>query len=152
MARFHDKQNREWEITITMGMLPKLREAGFNVGAIKNDAKQFAALDDPEMFGKVLWVLCGTQAEAKKITPEDFAEAFDGEAVFAAFDALMEALADFIHRPNVSRAIKIRMPEAMANLEQATIAKVESRMKMIRSGLSGGDGSSPALPDSIPEG
>lgn len=126
MAKFVDQLGREWVLKIDVPMLPRLREAGFNVGRAVRDPKELEALDDPELLGKVLWVLVEVQAAKASVDPEGFAAGFDGPTIFAAIDAFSEAIVDFSQRPAVATAIKAKLPAVIAKLEQAAVAKIEA--------------------------
>ncbi len=102
MSRFTDCLGREWELRITRAHIPKLREAGFDLNATVKDPNKLDVLADPELMGKVLWLLCEQQADQRKLTPEQFAEGFDGAAWFAAQDAFGAAYFDFCHRPAIA--------------------------------------------------
>jgi hypothetical protein len=142
MATFTDADGREWTLRITLGRVPKLREAGFDVDKLDDERAGFAALASPEPLGKVLWALCERQAEARTLTPEGFADGFDGPALFRAQDALMEAVADFTQRPTVAAAYKRRLAAANQATEGRAIAALAG------TGSSGSAGSSPASPAS----
>ena len=66
MARFTDCEGRDWQLRITLGHLAPLRDAGFSVV----DPGCFAKIDDPDLLGKVLWLLCEDQAADRKLSPE----------------------------------------------------------------------------------
>lgn len=153
MARFKDRTGEEWEIGFDLPMIPKVRAAGFDLNKIGRDPKELDALDDPEKLGAVLWELCEVQAEKRNLSPEQFAQRFDGPAIWAARDAVMEAIADFSQRPTVAAAIKTRLPGVMSKIEQAVIARWESEIERTTAGLSNsGDTSLPGSPESAPAG
>lgn len=157
MATFKDRHGREWRVELTLGNLPHLRAAGFDVGKVVKNPDALDCLDDPETLGRVLWKFCEGQAEARKLTPEEFADGFDGPTVHAAGDAIVEALADFSQRPGVAKAIKDRLPAARAKLETALIGAWEATLQTAPglttttpTGSSDRGGNSPASPGSTP--
>jgi hypothetical protein len=153
MARFKDRTGDEWEIGFDLPTIPKVRAAGFDLNKIGRDAKELDILDDPEKLGAVLWELCEEQAEKRGLTPEQFAKRFDGPAIWAARDAVIEAIADFSQRPTVAAAIRKRLPGALAKIEQAVIAKWEADIEKTTTGLSNsGVTNSPDSPESTPAG
>lgn len=125
MAKFKDAREREWEITLTTGMLGKLRrDANFTLTKV-GAAKQLTELmDDPMMFGAVLWVLIEDQAKGK-VEPEDFAMALDGDTIERATDAFMGACVDFFQRAGTREAIKAKLPAMLARVDQEVIAAAE---------------------------
>lgn len=153
MASFHDRTGEKWEIGFDLPMLPKVRAAGFDLNKIGKDAKELDVLDDPEKLGAVLWELCEEQAEKRDLSPEQFAQRFDGPAIWAARDAVIEAIADFSQRPTVAAAIRKRLPGIMAKIEATVIAKWESEVaKATAEPSNSGATNSPDSPESVPAG
>lgn len=103
MHIFQDKTGREWEISITVEAVKRVRSmCAINLlDAIRITDKDVNAdlitqlAEDPVLLVDVLWALCRTQAESRGVKPEDFGEAMDGETVEKATDALLQDLCDF---------------------------------------------------------
>lgn len=155
MAKFRDRAGDEWGVEITIGDLDALRAAGLDLGKVGSDPAALDVLDTPETVGKVLWVLCGEQAEKRGLSPEQFARRFNGPTLFAAGDAVTEAVADFSQRPAVAAAIRSKLPGAMARLDAVKIAAWETVLEKVGttpSGSTGSAGNSPASPGSTPAG
>lgn len=129
MPRVRDSKNREWELRVTLGSLAPLREAGFDVSDAVSDPKSITRLRDLDLFGRVLWILCSEQAAARSISPEEFAAGFDGPTIFAAADALGEALLDFCHRPEVAKLLKETLRGAMETMTAAALAEIHAGSK-----------------------
>jgi hypothetical protein len=150
---FRDGEGRTWSVRITIGLLPKLREAGFAVGDLKG-ADGWEGLADPERLGRVLWVLVGEQAEKAGLTPEAFADGIDGPAIYAAHDAIMGAVADFTRPPAVAQAIKTRLPAVRAKAETTLAARLAAEpipdLDETPSPSNASAGSSPPSPASTP--
>jgi hypothetical protein len=141
MATFKDATGWEWSVRFTAGMLlsGRLKDAGLDLNAAASDPAGLAVLDNPEVLVKVLWVMADPQPG---MTLEQFADAIDGPTRFAAVDAIQDAFLDFCQRPAVARAMKERLPAAIARIETEAI-----------DGLTGSQTSapsSPASPDSTP--
>ncbi len=122
MARFTDCKGRDWELRLTLGLVKPLREAGFNVA----DAASFARLDDPDLIGRVLWILCEDRATDRGLSPEEFVKGFDGPAIFGAIDALQDAYCDFFHRPEIAPVMKERFRGAIQRMTEASIRSITS--------------------------
>ena len=152
---FTDASGKTWELRLTIGLLPKLREAGFTVGDL-GGPNGWQALDDPEQLGRVLWLMVQPQAEKSGVTPEGFADGFDGPAIFAATDALMGAVADFTRPPTVAAALKTRLPavreKAAARMAARLLAEPIPDLPdpPTPSPSTASAGSSPASPASTP--
>jgi hypothetical protein len=97
--RFTDRKGREWKLEANFASYGRVRDAtGVKLYDIATENREsLVQLADALTLGKVLWAMVEPQAEAKGITPEDFAESFDGEIVDAAYHALLEVMIFFCH-------------------------------------------------------
>jgi hypothetical protein len=122
LAKFKDRENKEWAVDVTAGHLKPLRE-DFGIDlrdALKPEDNSLAAvLSDPEKFGQVLWVFCGPQAEKAGIGPEDFAFRFDGETIERAATALWQAVWDFF-RPRTGDKAATAFRTGLAKMTAGT--------------------------------
>jgi hypothetical protein len=126
MHTFTDKAGRQWPIELTVGSARRCRdEAGFNpldialgepadpeaVGITK---AQVRLAHDAILFSDVIWSMIRPEAEARKVTREQFDTAFRGEALRSAKAALMEELADFFPplRPEGARTNPTTDPQS----------------------------------------
>lgn len=110
MAKFTNEAGREFRPRIDVGSLRRVREAtGFELAKVLDDdlrrLREIAA--DPELFARVLFVLCGD--EAKQYGEDAFQAGLCGDALVAAWDAFMGAYADFC--PSHRRDLLRRMAE-----------------------------------------
>lgn len=119
MAKFADSEGREWDLSLNVGLVSKLRtDAGFELGKTTSAEKLGEALfADPETFAKVLWVCIQQQAEKKGIDPNSFAFALDGDTIEKATTALMLAIIDFFHRRGPGKVMAARLPEILTDLD-----------------------------------
>lgn len=153
MAKFKDSQGTEWDVRFVLPMVPKLREAGYDLGKIDASGGALDALGDPEKVGRILWVACEAQADKRKVSPEQFAELFDGPTIHAAVEAVFEATADFTQRPAVAKAIRDKLPGAMGRADEAIVHRLGVVFeRMTPSGSNDSATNSPASPDSTPPG
>lgn len=103
MASFKDAAGRDWQLAITYGDVKRCKaDAGVDLGALlKAKGKEDALAPLTEFLGDmekmVTVVFCLVEAQAKKlsVTPENFAEALDGDAIERMADAFFEAFTDF---------------------------------------------------------
>lgn len=144
MAKFTDAEGREWDLRITLGLLPRLRAAGLNLSLAAKDPDEFKALDDPETLGRVLWTFCESQAAARGVDHESFAAGFDGPAVHAFYGALEVALVDFTLPPAAAARARERLPAVRARAEAEMAAAVDRTL----SASNGTGGNSPGSPGS----
>lgn len=145
MAKFTDKAGREWAVELTVGDLAALRkEAGFDLSPCFTGKADLIDLiyGDHERLARALWVLCEADATRAGVTPEQFGRALPGRVLAAAGDALLEAVADFRHRPAVAAQVKAHLPTALATME-ARLTKVVTD-QMTSNGSAGNSPGSPA--------
>lgn len=129
MARFKDSSGQEWELSLSTGMLAKLRTDAAFVLTKQQAATQLAGLmDDPELFGRVLWVMVERQANERKIEPESFAFGLDGDAIERATTAMMEAAIDFFQRAGVRQSAKAKLPAIFEKADREMNAEIERAM------------------------
>ena len=98
MNTFRDNAGREWAVSIHVLAIERVQDkTGVKIGALIRDglAGLLELADDPVKFVRVLWVLVEEQAAALSVAPEQFGRAMGGDALEAAFDAFVNALADF---------------------------------------------------------
>jgi len=148
---FRDSAGRQWRLSFTVGDLPRLRAAGFDLGELLKTDAGFAEFlfTDPERLGRVLWTLVEAQAAAVAVSPEQFAAAMDNDALDAACEALIGYVVDFRHRlPGTRAAMKAAIPAAVRKVDEATLKAIESRpggnSNPTAGGSPGSAGSTPA--------
>lgn len=139
MATFKDRKGGVWNVEITLQDLARLREAGFDLNALKTDQAVIAALTDTDIFGRVIVVVCDAEMTARGISVEDFARLCNGPTIFAAIQAIIGAVADFTQPPTVAAEFNRGLPAAWNRMEAAAAAKVKTAL----SGLNASAGGSP---------
>lgn len=149
MAQFRDLAGREWRVAIRVASLARVRvETNFELSKLLDEKLrrlgEIAA--DPELLCRVLFVLIADQAEKQGVTLDQFFESMAGDPLEEAFDAFLEAFADFC--PSQRRAL-LRML-ARKNKEAAAAATGRAMAALETSRTSPTD--SPGSPESIPEG
>lgn len=119
MATFTDRHQRTWTVVVLTTDLRRVREAtGFELSKVLDDNfSRLQQLDaDPELLCRVLFVLVADQAKAIPLTEEQFTRGVSGDATEAAFDALVQALADFFpsHRRKLLLTVAEKRKECIA--------------------------------------
>jgi hypothetical protein len=97
MHSFKDKTGREWILEADLGSYDRVAaSAGVKLYDIATDNPQsLVQLADVLTLGKVLWLMCEPQAESRGVSPEDFAKAFDGDTLAAAYKSLINEMVFF---------------------------------------------------------
>ena len=129
MRTFKDSENREWTIALNVTAVKRVRDLceGFNLAQIKPELLNKLA-DDPVLFCDVLYVLCKPQADEHEITDEQFGSALNGDAIYAATNALMEELVDFTRSP-AQRKFWKKALERSQELEAKGMARLETYLE-----------------------
>lgn len=131
MPRFLDCKGRPWQVDITVTTLKRVRSAlNIDLAAIfENEAKVLQQLTtDPVMLCDVLYVICQAQAEAQKISSDDFGEGLAGEALAQAVDAMTGALIGFFpkDRAAVLKKVTDKANEVQARAAALALAAIDS--------------------------
>jgi hypothetical protein len=124
MHTFNDNAGRTWVIAINVAAIKRVQ------GLLK--VNLYKLLDDNfkglgELLGDiiqlvdVLYCLCKEEAEARKVSDEDFGRALAGDAITLATDAFLEELIDFF-------------PEARA---RSSLRKIVAESRKVRDRLLG---------------
>lgn len=124
--QFEDREGRTWSLRITVKDARRVQdETGINV--LTMDGLQ-RVVDNPLELYEVLWVLCEDQADRAGVSPEEFGEAIDGEALSGATDALVEALENFIppQKRRMMRALRGRAQEIDAEQTEEMVEAIEN--------------------------
>ena len=124
MEKFTDKKGREWEVDITLAMVPELRPCGLDLAMFskEEEANKLAsslldALTDPERLGKVLWTICGEQSDSRGLDEKAFARGMNADALCAATDAVIFAAFDLVFkRPEFRQMIRRELPKLWAKV------------------------------------
>lgn len=93
MHAFTDNLGRVWTLTINVSQDKRCRAlAGVNLFALveRDTAPLAGLLADPVKLADVLYVLCKDQADAAKVTDEDFGRGLAGDTFRLAADAFVE--------------------------------------------------------------
>jgi hypothetical protein len=135
MRVYKDNAGRTWSISINVDAAKRLRDFGFDLNKFtEGDAAMINSLaDDPVRMVDVLFVVVKPEADALKITDEDFGRSMGGDSLDAALTALMGEIIDFF--PSRLRGILkaawakvetgrgVAFDRAMVRLEKLDIAK-----------------------------
>lgn len=128
MAKFADKDGREWNVVFDYGAIKRVRASDVEFDLATILADEMAGLrrisDDPVLFIEVLAVMCGDQRP--DVSGDEFGAAFNGDALESAQRAFMDALLDFC--PSQQRAMLKKLLAMSNDLQQkySTIVQMAS--------------------------
>mgnify|MGYP007071574195 CR=1 FL=1 len=98
MRRFTDTAGRTWELSVTVGTIKRVRDlVGVDLYRLVDDSFRGLSelMADPVRLVDVLYCLCQGQAEAAKVTDEQFGQGLAGDVLAQASESFVEALIDF---------------------------------------------------------
>ena len=124
---FTDLEKREWEVSITVGVIRKVRQKlsidladafDFDTAdSAKTDALKKIA-EDPVLLIDVLYCICEEQANARNVSDTAFGELFStGEMIEDACNALLQGLLRFL-RPAKRLAMEKILQIVNRNMEK----------------------------------
>lgn len=170
MKTFKDNQGRQWQVSVTVGSVKRVRgEVEVDLLKLGDGDKNLIGrlTGDPCLLVDVLYSLCRPQADALGVTADQFADAMAGDAVEAATMALLGDIADFF--PSGRREVMNKLVGKVREIDNligvragamvdgidpsavAATATAEAEAKMAQA-LTSGSGSTrpPASPASTP--
>lgn len=155
MKTFKDNAGRVWTLAVNIDAVKRVRSS-LKVDLL--DAARGGLLerlsDDPVLLCDVLYVLVKPEADALKISDEDFGRSLAGETIDAATAAFLEELADFFPAPK-RRLLKKALGK-LSELQTEALGLAERKLEALDLNaalkMSGPtSGSSPESSASIPD-
>ena len=120
MKTFKDNLGRNWQISVTVGSAKRVRDlAGSDILQLKAETLKRLG-EDPYFLADVFYALVKPEADAAKVSPENFAEGLAGDAVEEATEILLDELMLFF--PSAQRKI---LQDAVARAREAK-AKIQN--------------------------
>jgi hypothetical protein len=139
MATFTDRRGQAWEVELTAGDLKRIkRQAGVDLrDALKPGETDFTrALDDPERFLEVMWLLCGRAATVPR---DEFEALFDRDTTVGAVAAVWESVWDFSRGQKAGAEARRTLLAAVDQVEAGTVEILERATALVRSGRTSTD-------------
>lgn len=134
MRTFRDQTGRDWNLSINVGAVKRVR-AELQIDLLTVVDPKADLLErlgsDPVLVVDLLYILCKPQADERGISDEQFGEMMGGgDTVLQANRAFLGELADFFPDP-VKRRGMTTLIEKMGQLETKALALAERRMAAI---------------------
>jgi hypothetical protein len=130
-ATFTDGMGTVWALSIAVPHLKPLKGFGLDLGKAGRSGKDLAEAiaaafeAEPANLVSCLWELCAPQAEKLGLTPEQFGIRFDGPTLWAAVEALGEAVINFSQRPQTAPGTRANLTRLLKKLD----AENEKRLR-----------------------
>lgn len=128
MASFADRNNKSWNLSLTVGHLPVLKETySLDLNKAVRSQEDFASLFDlaPQDLVGILYHVCEEAIEKAGLSPEDWAHLFDGETIERATEALAEAVLSFFPRQKIAQAMKGNLRKALEKMDAQAVKQIE---------------------------
>lgn len=144
--RYTDLNGHEWHIRITVADLERVKAECDGIDLldlVDPESEATARLANVYNLAAVLWTLLRPEAERRGISPEEYASGLAGDALNAAKDAMLEALAGFFPDPQRRRMLRQvwrLMREADATLTQAVQNALNNALAELSPGSISGNG------------
>ena len=96
MGSFKDNEGREWQVSITVAAVKRVRElVGVDLLDIADGVVITELATNPIKLVDVVYAICKPQADQARVSDEDFGEAMLGDAIDQATEAVLDALVSF---------------------------------------------------------
>ncbi|MBI5725923.1 MAG: hypothetical protein HZA50_18330 [Planctomycetes bacterium] len=127
MKTFSDNAGRTWTVTVNVDAVKRVKSL-LSVNLLEAvDGKLLEKLiGDPVLLCDVIYAVCKPQADAQKISDEDFGRAMAGDAIELATTALLEELCDFF--PLARRTLLRKALTKLKKLESMALASAQNRL------------------------
>lgn len=155
-ASFLDRHGQQWDIAFTFGLIDRVKREttregrpGIDVAKAMEDNAALSRVlfgDMGRTLVEVLYAVCEDQIAERDISPEQWADLFDGLTIERATSGFLEGIADFFPRSRVGKAIREDTPKMLAEMDDKLIRDLRRK----RPGGSGG--SAKNSPDSAESG
>src|SRR5579885_3157412 len=126
---FQDVKGRTFRAAVSLTTAARLREIGFDVNKMGEPDFWVRLAEDPELLGKVLWLMVEPSATVQGVTPEDFGNSLEGDAIYAASQAMREALLSFC-QPGVRPALRNLLEKGKA-AQQIAIEQLANEVEKL---------------------
>jgi hypothetical protein len=106
---FTDNANRLWVVTINVAQVRRVHGMiGVDIFQLINGKmeKLYELMGNPMQLADILYCLCKDQADAAKLTDEDFGRSLGGDSLEKGFFALTEELIDFFPSSQAREGMK----------------------------------------------
>lgn len=123
---FQDSAGRTYRAAVTIRTAARLRELGIDLNRMGEPEFWETVTADPDRLGRALWLLVEKSAVDQGVTADQFVEALEGDAVYAACQAMREAFLSFC-QPSVRTALRTLLEKGQA-AEQIAVQQMTEQI------------------------
>ena len=129
MGSFKDNEGREWQVSITVAAVKRVRElVGVDLLDIADGVVITELATNPIKLVDVVYAICKPQADQARVSDEDFGEAMLGDAIDQATEAVLDALVSFTPNQRDRNHLQTVLSKTNEAMEKARDAIDEARM------------------------
>ncbi len=133
MRQFKDNAGRIWTVDINVATLKRVRGlTGVDLMQVIEGTLIEKFIRDPVLLCDVVYAVCKPEADAAKVSDEDFGKAMAGDAIEAATQALLDELISFCPSPR-DRANLGRVLQATNRVMEKARDVTEKRIETLTS-------------------
>lgn len=126
MKTFTDNTGRTWTLVINVDAVRRVRAlANVNLMDAVEGKLIERLVSDPVLLCDIIYAVAKPEADANKISDEEFGRSMAGDAIDSATTALLEELVDFF--PRDRRRLLGKAMEKLKTLNQMAVRAVEQR-------------------------
>ncbi len=127
MRTFKDNAGRVWSVQLDVAALKRVRSLlGVNLLEVIEGKLIDRLSNDPVFLCDVLYAVVKPEADAQKLTDEDFGRAMGGDALDGASAAFLEELVDFF--PSPRRRLLRKAMEKLGVFQAKALGVAEQRL------------------------
>ena len=127
MRVFKDNAGRSWSVCINVDAIKRVRKLlDVNLLEIASGQLIEQLANDPVLLCNVLYVVVKPEADAQKISDEDFGRAMAGDAIEHATTAFLEELVDFF--PSGRRRVLAKALGKLQTLQSRLLTLAEEQL------------------------
>ncbi len=127
MKTFTDNTGRTWTLVISVDAIKRVRAlAGVNLMEAVEGNLIERLVGDPVLLCDVIYAVAKPEADANKISDEEFGRSMAGDAIEDATTALLEEIVDFF--PRDRRRLLGKALEKLNKLNQMAVNAVEQKL------------------------
>ena len=133
MRQFKDNAGRTWTVDINVATLKRVRGlTGVDLMQVIEGTLIEKFIRDPVLLCDVVYAVCKTEADAAKVSDEEFGKAMAGDAIEAATGAVLDELISFCPSPR-DRANLGRVLQATNRVMEKARDVTEKRIETLTS-------------------
>lgn len=136
LCQFIDLKGHTWNVAINVATLMRVKAgAGVDLLSIfdREGALAVRLLDDPVFLFNILWPAVKSEAEARGVSAEDFADGLGGDVLQGATEALFEAIG-ILTRSEAKQEMLRGLVQAVKHAEECAAAKVQEQAERFTQG------------------